>query len=140
MRIAQKTYYALRALLELARHHGNGPVSIATIGQAEDIPPQFLQVIMRELRQGGFVESRRGKDGGYILSRIPAAINMGEVIRFLEGDVAPVDLQSDQHPVFRPTWLAIQGAVNSLYDAITFQELVDRDRQLQDQFQPDYVI
>ncbi|TVR43346.1 MAG: Rrf2 family transcriptional regulator [Planctomycetota bacterium] len=140
MRIAQKTYYALRALLELARRRGDGPISIAAIGHAEDIPPQFLQVIMRELRQGGFVDSRRGKDGGYLLSREPEGLSMGEVIRFLEGDVAPVDLQHDQHPVFRPTWLAAQDTINSLYDGVSFQELIDRDRQLQDNFLPDYVI
>ena len=140
MRIAQKTYYALRALLELARHHGSGPLSIAAIGNAEEIPPQFLQVIMRELRQGGFVESRRGKDGGYILNRAPTDLHMGEVIRFLEGDVSPVDLHGDQHPVFHPTWILVQDTINELYDSISFQELVDRDRRLQDSFLPDYII
>ena len=140
MRIAQKTYYALRALLELARQNGKGPLSIAAIGQSEGIPPQFLQVIMRELRQGGFVESRRGKDGGYILNRSPKDLCMGEVIRFLEGDVAPVDLHSDRHPVFHQTWLLVQDTVNELYDSICFQELVDRDNQNKANAIPDYVI
>lgn len=140
MRIAQKTYYALRALLELARQNGKGPLSIAAIGEAEDIPPQFLQVIMRELRQGGFVESRRGKDGGYLLNRNPHNLCMGEVIRFLEGDVAPVDLQSDDHPVFHQTWLLVQDTVNELYDGICFQELVERDQQHNAGNYHDYII
>ena len=65
---------------------------------------------------------------------------MGEVIRFLEGDVAPVDLSNDQHPVFHPTWIAVQDTINDLYDGISFQELVDRDRQLNTAIVPDYVI
>lgn len=140
MRIAQKTSYALKALLELARRHGQGTASIASIGSAEHIPAQFLQVIMRELRQGGFVESRRGKEGGYLLAREPNAISMGEVIRFMEGDVAPVDLSTEQHAVFLPTWLAVQDTVNKLYDSISFAELLDRDQQQRQQQVPDYCI
>lgn len=85
MRLAQKTVYAVRAVFELAMREPSGePVAIATIAQAQKIPAQFLQVIMRELRQGGFVDSRRGKDGGYLLGRPAADLAVGEVVRFLK--------------------------------------------------------
>lgn len=134
MRLAQKTLYALKALVELAKQHRSGPCSIAAICSAQSIPPQFLQVIMRELRQGSFVESRRGKEGGYLLSRKPSSISLGEVIRFLEGSVAPVELGSDSdlrtHGPFLGVWREVQESVDRIYDSISFQDLVDRERHL----------
>jgi Rrf2 family protein len=143
MRLAQKTTYALRALLELAKHDRSGPQSISAIGCAQEIPAQFLQVIMRELRQGGFVESKRGKDGGYQLKAKPEDLTMGTVIRFLEGSVAPVDLDGDSdriHGPFHTVWMEVRDTVDALYDRVTFRELVDRDRDLNRPAVPDYMI
>ncbi len=69
MLVSQKSQYALRAVFELARRNGGLPVKIADIAEAQAIPQRFLEVIMNQLKQGGFVESRRGKRGGYLLAR-----------------------------------------------------------------------
>lgn len=92
MQISNKCYYALRALFELARRHRDqGPVKIANIATAQSIPKRFLEVILNELRQGGFVESRRGVDGGYLLAREPETISVGEIVCFVDGNLAPVE-------------------------------------------------
>lgn len=95
MQISNKCYYALRALFELARRYRDQrPIKIANIASAQSIPKRFLEVILNELRQGGFVESRRGVDGGYLLAREPDDISVGEIIRFVDGNLAPVDCVS----------------------------------------------
>ena len=95
MQISNKCYYALRAVFELARRYRDQrPIKIANIASAQSIPKRFLEVILNELRQGGFVESRRGVDGGYLLARDPHEISVGEIIRFVDGNLAPVDCVS----------------------------------------------
>ena len=95
MQISNKCYYALRALFELARRYREQrPVKIAAIASAQSIPKRFLEVILNELRQGSFVESRRGVDGGYLLARDPEEITVGEIICFVDGNLAPVDCVS----------------------------------------------
>ncbi len=92
MQISNKCYYALRALFELARCHCvQRPVKIGSIATAQSIPKRFLEVILNELRQGGFVESHRGVNGGYVLAREPEAISVGEIICFVDGNLAPTD-------------------------------------------------
>ena len=69
MSVSLKCQYGLRALFELARRAGNGPTRIQEIAEAQAIPPRFLENILNQLRRGGFVESRRGKAGGFVLAR-----------------------------------------------------------------------
>ena len=87
MKLSQKCNYALQALIELAKRAEQGPVSISAISEARAVPMQFLQSILREMKGGGFVDSSRGKHGGYFLTRDPRTITLGDVIRFIEGDV-----------------------------------------------------
>lgn len=92
VQISNKCYYALRALFVLARcHRVQRPVKIGNIATAQSIPKRFLEVILNELRQGGFVESHRGVNGGYLLAREPEAISVGEIICFVDGNLAPTD-------------------------------------------------
>ena len=72
MMVSQKCQYALRATFELARRQGEGPIRIADLASAQAIPGKFLELILCDLKQGQFVESRRGRRGGYLLAR-PAA-------------------------------------------------------------------
>lgn len=140
MRLSQKTYYALRAALELAKRPLGEPISIAAIAANQQIPPQFLQVIMRELRQGGFVESRRGKEGGYLLAMPPRELSVGTVVRFLEGDFAPVDgvdAGGGDFPAFTQLWLDARDALDAVFDRTSFADLIERERA---QAAHDYVI
>jgi len=149
MQISQKCQYALRAVFELARRADSGPVKIAEIAEAEVIPVRFLEVILSELKQGGFVESRRGAGGGYLLARSPSSITVGELIRFVEGPLGPVaclgggaegqcELQGSC--VFISMWKRAQKAISKVYYGTTIQDLVDEHRRLREGYVPSYVI
>jgi len=90
MQVSQKCQYALRAVYELAKRYGQRPLSGAEIARVQAIPPKFLELILRELRQAGFVESRRGPQGGYLLVEDPRQLAVGQVIRQIEGPFTPV--------------------------------------------------
>lgn len=88
--ISSKTKYGLHALFYLAREYGSGPVLIAELAKKEKIPKKFLEAILLQLKNRGLLQSKKGKGGGYILGKDPNKIKMGEVIRILEGPLAPV--------------------------------------------------
>ena len=88
--ISKKSKYALRALFELARRYEQGPVLIAELSDRHRIPKKFLELILLELRNKGILGSKKGKGGGYFLARAPSAISVGEIIRALDGSLAPV--------------------------------------------------
>jgi Rrf2 family protein len=88
--LAQKSKYALRALLVLAKEYGQGPVLISDIAHREAIPHKFLELILLELRNHGILGSKKGKGGGYFLTRAPELVLLGEVLRVLEGPLAPI--------------------------------------------------
>jgi Rrf2 family cysteine metabolism transcriptional repressor len=83
MQISQKCQYALRAVFELAVRTKEGPIKVGVIAEAQAIPTRFLEVILNQLKRGGFVESRRGNAGGYALAKSPAELTMGDIIRFV---------------------------------------------------------
>jgi len=137
MQISQKCQYALRAVFELARHYEEGLVKIAEIAEAQAIPVRFLEKILSQLRQGGFVESRRGSAGGYLLSRTPRHLSVGEIVRFVSGPIEPVRCTSRSSAcplngecVFLPMWEKAREAMASVYDATSFQDLLDEDARM----------
>ena len=149
MFVPQKCQYGLRALFELARHEGAGLVKTAAIAKAQAIPVRFLEVILSQLRRGGFVDSRRGSRGGYYLVRSPKDLTVGDVIRFMEGPIGPVvcvaggansecALYGDC--VFLPMWRKVGEAMSEVYDGTTFQDLVDQDRERVKRYVPSYEI
>ena len=91
VRISRKCEYALRAVFELATVDDGRPVKTHRIAAAQNIPIRFLEVILNELRHAGIVESRRGNAGGYMLARPPANISLAEVIRLMDGALAPTE-------------------------------------------------
>ena len=88
--ISKKTKYALEALYSLSRHYGEGPILVHSVATDESIPLKFLQAILLELRNRGVVMSKKGRAGGYELSRPPEDITVGSVIRMIEGPLAPL--------------------------------------------------
>lgn len=88
--ISQKAKYALRALVALARARPDRPVMIGEIAESQKIPRKFLELILLELKYHGIVASRRGKAGGYMLLRPPETITFGEILRIIDGPVAPL--------------------------------------------------
>ena len=89
MQVSQKCKYTLRALFELAKRQGDGPVSAAEIATAQALPPRFLELILHSLTKSGEVKSRRGIRGGYVLAVSPTAITVGDVVRLVDGSAAP---------------------------------------------------
>lgn len=94
--LSKKADYALRALLLLARNYGRGPVLISDLAEEEKIPKKFLELILLELRNQGFLQSKKGKGGGYSLRKPPEAITFGEVIRVIDGPLAPIPCVSER--------------------------------------------
>jgi Rrf2 family protein len=133
MLISQKCQYGLRALFELARSGGAEPVSVRRIAKAQAIPPRFLEIILGELKQAGFVVAQRGARGGYLLARDPQAITVAEVIHALQGEIGPVHCLADGADtdcalfgdcIFLAMWEDARAALMGVFDNTTFADLV----------------
>lgn len=136
MAISQKCRYALRAIYELALRDGSEPCKIGNIAEAQNIPPRFLENILNSLKSGGFVSSVRGKDGGYNLARGADKITVGEVIRFIQGPLAPVECTDGgdlctlaNDCVFHPLWDKARRALEEVYDGTTIADLVEQAKK-----------
>ncbi|HYL36672.1 MAG TPA: Rrf2 family transcriptional regulator [Bryobacteraceae bacterium] len=132
MNISVKGEYALHAIFDLASQPPGEPIKIADIARRQKIPQKFLELILSGLKQGGFVESRRGAEGGYLLARSPDTITVGDVIRYVEGGkVKPRNPKQQASDPFAETWRRVDQATSSVIDHTTFAELVRiwHDRQ-----------
>lgn len=131
--ISTKSDYGLRAAIDLARNYESGdPVQVKEIAERQDIPKDFLSLIMVDLRKGGIVESVRGPRGGYRLSRQPSEISMREVLEILEGPIQLLDCTSDstthscsQHSGcnMRAVWSYLTTTISSVLDRMTLEQL-----------------
>ena len=93
MKLSRKSDYALRAMMSLVGHYGQGPVSIRTLAERHDIPRKFLENIMLDMKsQGG-----AGRDGGFLLAKSPEQITLGQVVRHFDGILAPIACVSASH-------------------------------------------
>jgi Rrf2 family protein len=123
MTISVKGEYALEALFDLASAEPGVPVKIAEIAQRKRIPRKFLELILAGLKQGGFVESRRGAEGGYLLARPADSITVGEVLRFVENKPNRVRVRRKQESPFADMWSRVDLAVSGIMDHTSFAEL-----------------
>ncbi|NLD98256.1 MAG: Rrf2 family transcriptional regulator [Fibrobacter sp.] len=139
--VSQKCQYALRALFELAlRYPSESVTTVAEISEIQNIPPRFLEQILAKLRTGGYIESKRGNQGGYVFSVSPSSVSVGEIIRFIEGADESVDClkkpESNRCPfntscVFRDLWHRAKSAMSEIFDSTSFQDLVDKQKRVQ---------
>ncbi len=136
MTISQKCQYALRATFELAKHFGKGPVKIASIAKAQDIPTKFLETILSDLKNGGFLISKRGACGGYILRIPPDELTAWDIIKFIDGPLTPVKCITDNSPdkcrqyghcAFLGMWQESQNALADVYKSYTLAKLVKNE-------------
>lgn len=125
MKLTKRGEYGLKTLLALARVHGQKTLSLREISRREDLPIKFLEQIMMVLKRGGFVTSLKGKHGGYSLSKPPEAILLGEVIRAVDGPLAPMEnaaeikkrIQQDEyHPGLYSVLLDVRNAISEILD------------------------
>ena len=141
LNISVKGEYALQAVLDLTLENSDQPVKIAVIAKRQKIPQKFLELILAGLKQGGFVESRRGAEGGYLLARAPEQITVGEVLRFVEGARAnKVASRRKAQTPFTEMWKRIDGAVSEILDNTTFAQLARAWKEKQETYVPNWEI
>jgi len=131
MNISVKSEYALQAVFDLALQPPGEPVKIAGIARRQKIPQKFLELILGSLKQGGFVESRRGAEGGYRLAKPAGQITVGEVLRFLEEGKRTKRAAGDP---FADVWKRVDAAVSSILDHTTFADLARRWKEMQTKY------
>jgi len=139
MRISHRGLYALKALLHLAEAHDRGLVKIHEIAAEEDIPEKFLEGILVTLKNARVVASQRGREGGYRLRRPPQEILVGEVVRIMDGPVAPlgdaVELAQRvrteaRHAGLFDLFLDVRNAAAAILDHTSLADVVGRSRRL----------
>jgi Rrf2 family transcriptional regulator, cysteine metabolism repressor len=141
MTISVKADYALQAIFDLTAQPEGNPVRIADIARRQKIPQKFLELILATLKQGGFVESRRGAEGGYLLARPAASITIGEVMRFIDGGrTRPGAKKKASENPFAEVWQRVDGAVASVVDETTFRDLLREWREKQAKYVPNWEI
>lgn len=134
MRVTYKGDYALKAVLDLALHYDKELVITHDMAKRIDAPIKFLEQVLLDLKKGGFVESRRGKVGGYLLAKKPSEIKLGEVIRFIDGPIEPIACTEKKYSgcndlykcAFRKIWQEVANATSKIIDNITFEDLIKK--------------
>jgi Rrf2 family protein len=124
-------------MLELSLHHQKKPLHIRDISKSQDIPQRFLEQILLQLKRAGYVRSRKGPNGGYHLSKPPDDINVAEVIRVMDGPLAPIDCVSvtsheicphEDHCGLKWLWKEVRDSVAQILERTTFEELAEKTR------------
>lgn len=147
MRISAKGEYAIKAMLDLALHRERGLVPIQEIAARQSIPQRYLEQVLLSLKRAGLLTSRRGSAGGYHLTRSPAEITVGAVLRAVEGTDAPFDRarrprrNGDGHePDLAELWEEVSEAVSRVVDRLTFGDLAARAVERRSAARPMYYI
>ncbi len=141
MLLSSRGKYATRALLHLALHYGEGPMQVHDIAARQEIPLKYLEQILLSLKRFGVVQSRKGPGGGYFLARPPETIMLGEVVRAMDGPVAPISCVSVSGYMecgcpepstcgLRSVWKEARDAVAAIIDETTFADIRDRHLEL----------
>jgi Rrf2 family protein len=135
MKVSQKGLYALQALMMLSRRHSQGAIRIRDIAYEENLPEKFLELILLELKNARIVESARGAKGGYQLRRPPSEIRLSEVIRLIDGPLAPfgdaeqlrslIDRDADHRALYQ-VFLDVRDAAVKILDNRTLADLIQR--------------
>lgn len=146
MRLTKRGEYALRTMIRLgiAERNGEGVISVSTLADKERLPFKFLEAILFELRTAGYVESLRGKHGGARLARPMKNIKMGEVVRLIDGKLAPIGCASEteyekctcpdeEHCGLRMLMIDVRNAIANILDRYTLEHLVEVTLRKQEQ-------
>lgn len=133
--ISKRAKYALKALKQLAEQYGKGPVLISRLSEQQHIPQRFLESILLDLRNHGLLHSQKGKGGGYQLRVEPERINLAQVLRIIDGPIAPTpcvsknfyvrcdDCEDEETCRIRPIMLRVRDANLAVYENVSLQEL-----------------
>src|SRR5215471_2677296 len=136
MKISQKGLYALQAMMMLARHHSQGAIKIRDIAYEENLPEKFLELILLEMKNARMVESVRGAKGGYQLRRQPSEIRLSEIIRLIDGPLAPfadaeqlrslISRDADHRALYQ-VFLDVRDAAAKILENTTLADIANPD-------------
>ena len=148
MKISKKCQYALKALFELAWCDSESPVKTHRIAAAQRMSTRFTEIILNELKHGGFVESKRGNEGGYTLARKAGDMTVREVVEYVQGPISLVpdspkptgDATFHGNEAFRELWSEVNDAVRDVCGNKTFADLVEFERSKRAGCLPNYII
>lgn len=139
MNVSVKCEYALRAVLDLSLAPPGQPIRIADVANRQKVPQKFLETILAELKKHGFLESKRGAEGGYMLARPAESITVGQVLRSIEGGRTGRAALDEPGPL-GDFWSRVDSAVSSVIDRTTFAELAREWRDRQSRYVPNWEI
>lgn len=132
MKLSTRGRYGIHAMYDLAAHGGDGPVPIKAISEREHVPEAYLEQLMAVLKRAGLVNSTRGAQGGYTLSREASQISVGEILRALEGGLNLVDCLTEEDACgkscecpSRVVYQKLRDGLNALADSITLQDMMN---------------
>ncbi|MGE5398325.1 MAG: RrF2 family transcriptional regulator [Chitinophagales bacterium] len=139
MKLSTKGRYGLRAMLDMALHMDDGPITVHSIAERENLSDRYLEQLLVPLKKTGLIKSVRGAQGGYVLGKEPKNITVGEVIRALEGPIAPVDCVSEEFPdecaradfcVTRLIWAKLRDSIAEVLDSYNLEDLMNESKAL----------
>lgn len=133
MKLSTKGRYGLKAMFELALHYGEGPIPLKNVAESQGISEHYLEQLIAVLRKNGLVQSVRGSQGGYMLIEAPRKITVGDIIRVLEGEIAPADCvtedsnacERENKCVTKLVWIKIRDSINEVIDSITLEDMLE---------------
>jgi len=141
LRLSTRGHYGLKAMFDLAQHFGADPIPLKIVAERQSISEHYLEQLIAALRKAGLVKGVRGSQGGYILARPPREIYVGEIVRVLEGSIAPVECvsefkvaQCDQADfcITRTVWKKVRDSIVQVLDSISLADMCrdeERNRQ-----------
>ena len=141
MKVSTKGDYATRAMQDLALHYDQGPIQIEDIAKRQHLPVRYLEQILLSLKRAGYLESKRGVNGGYYLAKHPREVTLGAIVRATEGPIIPIFCVGsgkreicieEAHCCLRDIWVDVRDAVTKIVDQITLEDLCRRIRMKQD--------
>ena len=141
MRFSTRGRYGLKAMFVLAQHYGQGPLPLKQVAEDQGISEAYLEQLIGELRKSGLVKSVRGAQGGYLLGKAPDRITVGDIIRVLEGPIAPADCviedeeldlceQADKC-VTRLIWERVRDSVSEVLDSMSLADMLAKASEIQ---------
>lgn len=137
MKLSTRAEYGLRAMFELARQYGQGPISLRSIAEDQEISENYLEQLIAGLRKAGLVESIRGAQGGYKLAAPPENIKVGDIVRVLEGPIAPMDCVSEigcsrsRTCASRIVWEKVRDSVSEVLDSFSLSDMVREAEEME---------
>ncbi|HHV39353.1 MAG TPA: Rrf2 family transcriptional regulator [Tepidimicrobium sp.] len=142
MRLSTRGRYGLKAMYQLAIHYGEGPIPLKSVADRQNLSENYLEQLVSVLRKEGLLNSVRGAQGGYMLAKPPENITVGDILRILEGDIAPADCvidggyecENEKSCVTKTVWIKIRDSIDEVIDSITLQDMLDKRQRNEKNF------